>query len=311
MEAAAIDRRAYPEGMRLWTWAAPDGWLHRRLDWPQPEPRPARGSLLFVGGRGDFVEKYVEALGEWHRRGWAVASFDWRGQGRSKGTIVGGHFESFDILVQDLSALIEDWMAAAPPPHVVVAHSMGAHMLLRLLIERPPPLQAAVLVAPMIAVNSGPIPVWLARLIAGAAVTTGFSRRPLWGAPLARAPVGSKRQRVLTSCPDRYEDEAYWWQQQPDYGSSAPTFGWLRAAYRSAAAFSEHALQQLRLPVLLIATERDALVSPAAIRRVAGLLPHAQLALFNDSAHEILRERDAIRLLAMARIDAFLDEHAP
>lgn len=311
MDVPPIDRRAYPEGMRLWTWPAPDGWLHRRVDWPQAERRRSRGSLLFVGGRGDFVEKYVEAMSEWHRRGWAVASFDWRGQGQSKGDIAGGHFDSFDILIDDLEALIGDWTASTSPPHVVVAHSMGAHMLLRLLVERQPRIQAAVLVAPMIEVNSGLIPAWLARVIAGAAVMTGFGRRPLWGAPLAQAPIGSKRQRVLTSCPERYEDEAYWWQQEPEHVSSAPTFGWLRAAYRSSRTFSNQALRGVRVPILLVATERDALVSPRAIRRVAGLLPGALLAMFNDSAHEILRERDAIREAAMERIDAFLDERAP
>ena len=39
---------------------------------------------------------------------------------------------------------------------------MGGHLLLRTLVERRPALDAAVLVAPMIGVNSAPIPAWLA-----------------------------------------------------------------------------------------------------------------------------------------------------
>lgn len=310
MEPQAIDRRAYPEGMRLWTWAAPDGWLHRRVDWLQAGGRAARGSLLFVGGRGDFIEKYIEALTEWHRRGWAVASFDWRGQGRSKGSIVGGHFDSFDILVEDLAALIDSWRAETAGPHVVVAHSMGGHLLLRLLTARQPGIDAAVLVAPMLAVNSGAIPARLASLIAGGAARLGLGRRPLWGAPLSHAPAGSKRQRVLTSCIERYEDEAYWWAQEPEHASAAPTFGWINAAYRSALAFTDGALRAIRVPLLLIGAKRDALVSPAAICRAAALLPRAELAMLDDCAHEILRERDAVREPVMARIDAFFDEHA-
>lgn len=310
MDLPPIDRRALAPGMRLWNWPAPDGWRHRRLDWLQPPGRPVRGSLLFVGGRGDFLEKYIEAMTEWHRRGCQVASFDWRGQGRSRGTIVGGHLDSFDVLVEDLDALIGDWAAAAPAPRVVVAHSLGGHLLLRLLIARRPPIAAAVLVAPMIRVNSGLIPAWAARLIARAAARTGFSRRPLWGAPLARGPAGSKRQRVLTSCRDRYEDEAYWWDREPDHAATAPTFGWLDAAYRSARAFTPSALAGIDLPILLLGADRDALVSPAAIRRAARQLPRAELLMLPDSAHEILRERDDVRQQAMARIDRFLDEHA-
>lgn len=310
MDLLPINRRALDPAMRLSIWAAPDGWPHRRLDWPQPGGGGVRGSLLFIGGRGDFIEKYVEALTEWHRRGWQVTSFDWRGQGRSKGANVNGHFDSFDILVDDLGALIADWVATSPLPHAVVAHSMGAHMLLRLAIATHLNVAGLVLVAPMIGVNSGLIPAGLAPLIARAATRLGFARRPLWGAPLARAPVGSKRQRVLTSCQDRYQDEAFWWDQEPDHVSTAPTFGWINAAYRSGRAFTPAALAKVDLPILLLAAAQDALVSADAIRRVSRDLPRAELLMFGDSAHEILRERDPVRRRAMARIDDFLAAHA-
>jgi len=304
-----IDRRVHPPGMRLWQWRAPDGWLHRRMDWPVEGAAP-RGSILFAGGRGDFVEKYLEAFGEWRRRGWSVASFDWRGQGKSKGGIVAGHLDSFDVLAEDLAALIDDWRAANPRPHVVIGHSMGGHMLLRLLVERPRPIAAAVLVAPMIAVNSAPLPIWLARLVAAGASAIGFARRPLWGAPLARAPAGSKRQQALTTCLERYEDEHFWWERDGDFAPSPPSFGWLKAGYRSARSFSRRRLAGVDLPVLVIGAEQDRLVSAAAIRRVTKALPRAELAMFQGCAHEILRERDETRLAALARINTFLDAHA-
>ena len=40
-------------------------------------------SLLFVPGRGDSYEKYLEALAGWAGAGWAVTALDWRGQGGS------------------------------------------------------------------------------------------------------------------------------------------------------------------------------------------------------------------------------------
>src|SRR3546814_12891066 len=75
-------------------------------------------------------------MGHWHGRGWNVDSFDWRGQGESRGTIVGGHVESFDPLVADCAALLEQWIEATPLPHVAVGHSMGGHLLLRTIAER-------------------------------------------------------------------------------------------------------------------------------------------------------------------------------
>lgn len=308
MAHQAIDRRAYPGGMLLWAWAAPDGWMHRRLDWPQPDGERPRGSLLFAGGRGDFVEKYLEAMTEWHRQGWSVASFDWRGQGKSKVGATASRLQRFDTMVEDLGALIADWRAATPGPHVVVAHSMGGHLMLRVLVAGQAKIDAAVLVAPMIEVNSGIVPPRLARAIASAATRLGLGARPLWGAPLARAPAGSKRQRALTGCVQRYEDELYWWDMEKDHAPTAPTFGWLHEAYSSARHFRPEALARVNVPVLLIGADRDELVSAAAIRRAAGLMPMAELVMFPDCAHEILRERDAVRAEAMARIDRFLAE---
>ncbi|MDB5667718.1 MAG: alpha/beta hydrolase [Alphaproteobacteria bacterium] len=310
MGTTVIDRRAYPAGLRQWDWRARDGWLHRRVDWPQPDGIAPRGSLLFAGGRGDFVEKYLEALGDWHARGWSVSSFDWRGQGRSKGSNSAGHFDSFDILVEDLGDIIDDWASSTPGPHVVVAHSMGAHMLLRLLVERRTDIAAAVLVAPMIAVNSGVFPEWATAGLAATATMSGFGRWPIWGVQLARAPVGSARQRILTGDADRYEDELYWWDREPDATPVAPSFGWLNAAYHSARAFTAEALAKVEVPVLLLGADKDQLVSPSAIKRVAGLLPKGELVMYDDCAHEILRERDHVRGDALARIDAFLDKQA-
>ena len=91
--------------------------------------KKARGSLIFANGRGDFIEKYLEAYAHWHGRGWNVTAFDWRGQGGSRGAGFG--YESFDLLIDDLAALLADWREGNPGPHVAIGHSMGGHLLLR------------------------------------------------------------------------------------------------------------------------------------------------------------------------------------
>jgi len=181
MEIAPNVRRERPDGARFGTWTAPDGWAIRRMDWPQNGQRKARGSLIFAGGRGDFIEKYLEAFGHWHQRGWNVTAFDWRGQGGSQGE--GYRFDTFDVLIDDCSALLADWHDKAADPHVAIGHSMGGHLLLRTLVDAEPALDAAVLVAPMIEVNSGPMPAWLAPDIAETMAFFGFRNVPMWRAP--------------------------------------------------------------------------------------------------------------------------------
>jgi lysophospholipase len=70
--------------------------------------------------------------------------------------------------------------------------------------------------------------------------------------------------------------------------------------------FTPEKLRQVELPILIIGAETDRLVSAAAIREAAALLPHAELEMMPDAAHEILRDSDEIRARAYARIDAFL-----
>ena len=311
MQTGAFDRRAIPADARFASWTAADGWTYRTLERRQQKDSPARGSLLFAGGRGDFIEKYLEVQDHWHRRGWNVTAFDWRGQGGSQGDKPGGWLDSFDTVVRDLEGLIEAWAAETPAPHVLVGHSMGGHIMLRTLAERRPPVDAAVLVAPMLAINSGPIPPLAAEWLPLFASMFGWGQQPAWRRSPRPHPAGSTRQTVLTGCRDRYEDELWWWEKQPGFDLGAPTWGWLRAAYASCSGLSRAKLAGVATPVLLIGAERDRLVSPAAIRSAAARLPNAELVMLEESAHEILREQDPVRLEALARIDDFLDRHAP
>lgn len=281
------------------------------MDWPQPTGTKPRGSLVFAGGRADFIEKYLEPLRHWHAHGWNVTSFDWRGQGHSRGTIVGGNFTDFDPLVADGGDLLAGMIGEGPGPHVAIAHSMGGHLLLRILAERQPELSAAVLVAPMLAVNAAPLPQPLGRMIARIVALTGGSNLRVWPEKSELAQTGRIRRVHLTHCEERFEDELWWKGREPGFHLGPPSWGWLDAAFRSTSRHEERALKAIRTPILLLGAERDRLVDPRAIRRAAALLPNAELLMFKHAAHELLRESDDVRLEALARIDDFLDAHAP
>jgi len=298
-------------------WHAPDGWPVRRARIEGGNGGGAvRGSLLFLAGRGDHMEKYAETLGDWADRGWAVESFDWRGQGGS-GRLgpdnLLGHAEDFEGWVADLAAYGADWRARTPGPHVAVAHSMGGHLLLRALAEGRVKLDAAVLVAPMAGIHAGALPHLVAEGIASAACALGHSGRSLWSLR-SRTPrqVEALRKR-LTHSRERFEQEQHLRRHRPELVMDAPSWGWLRAAYRSISQLDRRgAVEGIDLPILILASKADRLVPASAIARVARRLPHARLHFYgNEAAHEILREVDSVRDDALARIDAFLDEQAP
>lgn len=294
-----MDRRRHPEGMIFRDWTAPDGWRLRAFDRAAARPR---GRLLFLGGRGDFVEKYLEALAHWHAGGWSVAGFDWRGQGGSGRILpdpLANHLDAFDPLLDDLAAFVTDWRAG-DGPHVAVAHSMGAHLLLRLLAERGVRLDAAVLAAPMIALRAGPFGTRTIATLAAAAIAAGRARRRVWEGDAGN--VGGR----MTSCAERQADKAWWKAHTPDVASGAPTWGWARAACRSIAYVTPEALARIDTPALLLVSARDPIVSAPAVLRAARALPCAEVQTWPGQGHELLREADPIRLAVLARVDGFL-----
>lgn len=308
------DRRRLPSGMTIGLEPAADGWPLRRFAWAPPAGRAApRGSLMVQSGRGDFIEKYLEPLAHWHARGWGLAGFDWRGQGGSGRLLADrsvGHADSFDPWLDDLDAAVAAWRGITPGPHVLIGHSMGGHLVLRLLAERRPLVVAAVLLSPMLGFSMGALPPWGARLIAGAACRIGLAGRAAWGG--GRQAMPAHRERNLTRSAERYADELWWRTQHPELAIGAPSWGWLRAGLMSMARLARPGvLEAVTTPILILATPQDGLVSAAAIRRAAARLPDARLRMFDAGAHELLREVDEVRLPALTAIDDFLDEVAP
>lgn len=290
-------------------------WPLRSLTWPSTG-KFQRGSILFLGGRGDIIEKYLESFAHWHAGGWHLTAFDWRGQGGS-GRLSGnrhvGHAQSFAPWINDLATVVDRWRDETPGPHVIMGHSMGGHLLLRAVIEGRVSPDAAVLIAPMLGFDTGPLPTSLAAWVAERMCRLGSPERAAW--KTNEKPVVGKisRQSLLTNDAKRYEDEIWWKTKHPDLELGPPSWAWVAEAYRSTMmCATAEALQKVQVPVLIIGTDGDKLVSPSAIRRSAALLPDSELKMFDRKvAHEILRERDEVRTLALLAIDTFLGRRTP
>jgi lysophospholipase len=298
-------RRSIPAGMAFAEWRAADGWPLRSFAWQQ-EGQP-RGSMLFLNGRGDFVEKYLEVLIHWHGRGWNVAGFDWRGQGGSGRMLADPlicHQTDFDSLVDDLAGFVDRWIAETPAPHVIVAHSMGAHLTLRMLADRPQGIDAAVLASAMIGIRIKGVQPWLVGALVRGAIAIGLSDRRI-----SRRDIGDVGGR-MTSCPDRRADKLWWKANRPELASGVPSWSWVHTAFASIARLTDSALAKIRTPILLVAAREDPIVDVGAIEHAASILPAAELTIIDGGGHEIMREADARRLPLIGRIDAFLDRFA-
>lgn len=309
-----FDRRAIPARAAETVWIATDGWPLRRIDWDRPEQ--PRGSLLFLPGRGDHYEKYLETLDQLSDDGWCVTALDWRGQGGSGRLLADphiGHIDDFATWIADIKAFWADWKLAGPGPHVILAHSMGGHLAMRALVEGAVDPDAVALSAPMLGIQPMGMPYGLHHFVVRMLTKLGDPARAAWkegekpGSPL------NVRSKILTHDTDRYADEIYWWQKRPEVKLGPPSWHWVERAVASTRALNEPGvLERIKTPVLLMATTGDKLVDTKRVIRDAKRLPNAELLLFGDeAAHELLREVDAVRDRCMAAIRSFFDKYAP
>lgn len=310
-----IDRRIIPAAACESVWQAEDGHGIRRIDWPGDAQQP-RGSILFLPGRGDNYEKYLETMEEWHRAGWRVTGADWRGQagsGRLGSDATTGHIGDFSIWLDDIAALWRDWSTTTPGPHVLAGHSMGGHLALRAVAEARARPDALVLIAPMLGMAGPPLPIPVLQSIARIMTGLGDPARPAWKWSEKPGEIPAAREALLTHDADRYADEAWWREQRPELVMGPGSWGWVERAYASSRAlFAVGVLEHVATPTLMVATTADRLVRFAAIERACRRMPDCTLVRFGEEArHEILREVDSVRDRALAEIAAFLDRAAP
>ena len=121
------------------------------------------------------------------------------------------------------------------------------------------------------------------------------------------------RANLLTHDPDRYADEQWWRTQRPELVMGPASWRWVERAYASWQMLeTPGALERIGVPVLIVSTSSDKLVSHPANLRAAARLPKGEIIALGDEAHhEVLRESDGVRSAIMAEIADFLDRAAP
>jgi len=233
-------------------------------------------------------------------RGFCVATFDWRGQGMSSRALADtrkSHIRDFKEYDEDLATFLEQVvkpMGMGAP--LALAHSMGAHILLRTLHDRPRSFRAAVLSAPMLAVSTRGYPRWFAD--GTTALMNSIGRSEAWVLGMeARDPLKMAFEaNIVTSDRMRFKRQQDLIAKNPDIRLAGPTWGWLKAAGLSMArVLSPGYAEAIETPVLVCGAGKDRIVLTEAERLFAKRLPHGVYVEFEDSEHEILMENDSIR----------------
>ena len=312
MDLVTLAKNPVPSGATVGTFAGYDSKPLRYALWSATRG-PRRGTVCLFQGRGEFIEKYFETIADLRRRGFAVATMDWRGQGgsyRELGKSRKGHINDFAQFDKDLLRFMKDVVLPdCPPPFHALAHSMGGNILLRNAVEPGSWFERMILTAPMIAFAEQRVgvPKPVARAYAEAGGLVGFSKFYVRGGNDGSAESVPFENNPLTSDRERWSRNKAVLEVAPELGLGSPTIGWFRAALRSCEKISTPSFaSRVTVPVMLLAAGDDEIVSTRVIEDFAVQLKLGSHVLIPGARHEILQENDFVRQRFWSAFDAYL-----
>jgi lysophospholipase len=308
MKLVSIPANPVPDNAVAGSIKTPDGVSLRFARFAPPPGR--KGTVVVLQGRAEFIEKYFETARDLRARGFAVATFDWRGQGLSGRALTDrqkGYVRDFSQYAIDLDAIMEQVVLPdCPPPIFALGHSMGGAVALRACHSGSRWFERVVLSAPMVALPSSNM----------SRVAGPFARfMRLLGRGGAYVPAGNPEVsgsegfigNVLTSDPVRFARNAAILEEEPALGLGSPTIGWADAALRQMKEFADPSYAgNIRQAILMVAAGRDDVVSTPAIEQFGMNLLAGRHLILAGSRHEILQEQDHYRGQFWAAFDAFV-----
>ena len=310
----AIDDNPPPAGIRFFDFSTPDQKRLRAAISPSRQAR-TRGTIVLLQGRNEAIEKYFETMTDLNDLGYAVATFDWRGQGGSVRLLRNrrlGHVRRIANYVNDLEAFLQDVVLPdCRGPFALVAHSMGGLIALQAAPRLVNMIERMVLCAPLIAFPDRGLSMRTLSIVARGAVLLGLGRTPIRPRFLQQF-MGQKAIRPLTSDPFRLSRNRSLAGKAPELFLGSPTVSWFAEMTGAMLRLQDSdRIARLAVPTLLVAAGDDRVVSTAATERLAWRMRSGSSLTIAHARHEILQEADRYREPLLEAIEAFVGRALP
>jgi len=270
--------------------------------------------IVISPGRYEGYLKYKELAFDLVNQGYQLFIIDHRGQGLSQRMLDNphkGYVKRFDDYVDDLNQFINQIVAPNSNNRkpFLLAHSMGAAIAARLLQKYPSCVEATVLSSPMIAINSGLMPSWLAKGLVNITyfINKLFTKNHWYF-------IGQKDYKAsrfdgnnLSQSLGRYQNLVTLYQNVPEIQLGGVTIHWLKQAIKNQLIlFAE--LDKISSPVFIIQAGSDTIVDNemqsefcSQLNQINSELFPAQVPLIIEGArHELFFEQDKYRIAALS-----------
>ena len=305
-------RREAPEDAIFSYFTASDGVQMRFARFPASKVVETKGTIIFLPGRTEFIEKFLEDIHIWNAMGFACAAMDLRGQGMSHREHPNRdkhYVNTFDQHINDVHQFFEQSLVnKMPKPFILMGHSAGSHVITRFLHDHPRDADAAILVAPMYRIAAGGIPRPITKGLSSLMSSVGLGAAYVPGHTKFKEGRWGWR-RKLTNDDERFEDEDYFISTRDRrLAVGGATYKWLLEAMKSCdKLMAPGYVEAIQHPILILQAGEEQIVDNEAQTQVAALLPHGRIVSIDGAMHEILKETDEVRSKVWNAIGDFID----
>ena len=270
------------------------------------------GTIFFLNGRTEYIEKYSDTISKFLKRQFSVVSLDWRSQGLSQryfGRRDIGHINDFKEYQTDLKTLMSlEEIKKLPKPFVLVSHSMGGLIGLRAISNKSHCFSAAIFSAPA----------WGAKMFENAVLnlikglapvikTPGIAKIKLY--PGGKQPyvlTTSAKENALTSDEKQFKRLQSIVKAEPKLLVGPPTVGWGLATAQELEKLEK--AKPPKIPILIFMSGEETVVDNEAIKRFAEKSVNSKLVEISRAKHEVFLETPKIQKTAWSHIDDFLSK---
>jgi len=289
-----------------------DSELIRFARFPASRVVEPKGTIVFIPGRTEFIEKFFEDVHIFNELGFACAAMDLRGQGMSMRPHPDRdkhYVRSFDTHINDLKQLFDQKLLnKMPQPFILMGHSAGSHVILRFLHDHPEYAKAAITVSPMVRIFLGGLPYFVAKGLAWTMRHLGLGASYIPGHTAFKEGRWGWRKK-LTHDEDRFKDEDYFIRNKDArLAVGGATYKWLWEAMKSTDTLNASGYaEKIKVPTLVLQAEADSIVDNKAQTAFVARMPNAKLVHIEGAMHEILKETDDHRAQVWQAISEFID----
>ena len=270
-------------------------------------PEQAKYTIVISSGRIESLLKYKEIIWEFYNNNIAIFILDHRGQGLSERALTNtqiGHIEDFTQYTADFNQFnLQVVDKYSKGKKFLLAHSMGSAIAHNYLNEYKHSFEKAIFCAPMFGINTGNIPLWLAKVLAVSLNKVGFGERYAPGQSNYQAKGFNDNE--LTQSTFRYQVFTECYQNNESIKLGGTSIAWLNSAFKS---MTKVLNKPINIPSLILQAQADTIVCNQAQTLVHNKMPLSKLVILENGKHELLCETDKIRQKALSYIYEFCDK---